>query len=137
MYNFAALWVRLIGIVLVVVLGLAVILILGRKRLNRSEKIIITVLVLGLVLLGGSETAASLIKPEIKTVDVIFEKEGRSSQRIFLESEYCFAKREEKIYLELDVMSKNIIMDHELVEGEEYRVSYEAKSNLILSVSKQ
>ncbi len=50
--------------------------------------------------------------------------------------EYCFVSENEKVYLDLDSISKNIIFDEEFVKGQEYTISYEAESNLIVAITK-
>jgi hypothetical protein len=49
--------------------------------------------------------------------------------------EYCFVCKNENIYLDLDAISGNIIFDGDLVKGQEYIISYETESNLIVAIS--
>lgn len=137
MYNFVALWVRLIEIILLTVILTAIVLFFGRKKFKKWEKIICICMAVLLLVLGGGYTFKSLVAPDVKTITGIFESEMRANQRVSLfEWQYCFVSKNEKVYLELDSISKNIIFDEEFVKGQEYTISYEAESNLIVAVSK-
>lgn len=131
------LWINLGWIVFLVSFALVVALVLGKNKFKKSGKITVVVSALALLLLGGGSIIKSLIKPEIKTFTGVFVEEKRAPYGMGLASvEYCFETSNEKIYIELDAVSKAIIIDEDFVEGEIYTVSFEENSNLIVEVSK-
>lgn len=135
MYNFVALWVRLITLILLAVVLTAIVLFFGRKKFKKWEKIVAVCLAVLLVLLGGGSTLKSLIAPEIKTIVASYESELRVRGSSPFQMEYCFDNKNEKLYLDLDLISKNIIFDGDFIKGKEYTISYETTSNLIVAVS--
>ena len=136
MYNFVALWVRLIEIILLMVILTAIVLFFGRKKFKKWEKIVCICMAVLLLVLGGSYTLKSLASPDIKTITGTFDSELRVRGPSFFQWEYCFVSENEKVYLELDSISKNIIFNEEFTYGQEYTISYEAESNLIVAASK-
>lgn len=137
MYNFVALWVRLIEIIFLTVIVTAIVLFFGRKQFKKWEKIVTICLAVLMLVLGGGYTFKSLVAPDVKTITGIFESEMRANQRVsFFEWEYCFVSENEKVYVELDSISKNIMFDEEFIKGQEYIVSYEEESNLIVAIQK-
>ena len=137
MYNFVALWVRLIEIILLTVILTAIVLFFGRKKFKKWDKIVCICMAVLLLVLGGGSTIKSLVLPDIKTVVGIYESEIREATGLSpFQKEYCFVCENEKTYLDLDAISGNIIFDGEFVKGQEYTISYEAESNLIVAVSK-
>ena len=129
MFNLVALWVRLIEIFFLIVIVTAIVLFFGRKQFKKWEKIVTICLAVFMLVLGGGFTFKSLVAPDVKTITGIFEREMRANQRVSLfEWQYCFVSENEKVYLELDSISKNIIFDEEFVKGQEYIVSYEEET---------
>ena len=115
----------------------AIVLFFGRKKFKKWEKIVCICMAVLLLVLGGGSTIKSLVLPDIKTVVGIYESEIREATGLSpFQIEYCFVCENEKIYLDLDAISGNIIFDGEFVKGQEYTISYEAESNLIVAVSK-
>ncbi len=136
MYNFIALWIRLITVVLLAVVLTAIVLFFGRKKFKKREKILSLCLAVLLVLLGGSSTLKSLVLPDVKTVVGTYKSELSVKGLSPFQFEYCFVCENEKIYLDLDAISGNIIFDGEFVEGKEYVISYEEESNLIVAIER-
>ena len=137
MFNLVALWVRLIEIFFLIVIVTAIVLFFGRKQFKKWEKIVTICLAVFMLVLGGGFTFKSLVAPDVKTITGIFESELSVRGSSFFQWEYCFVSENEKVYLELDSISKNIIFDEEFVKGQEYIVSYEEESNLIVAVSEK
>ena len=138
MYNFVALWIRIIALIFLVSILLAIVLFFGRKKFKKWEKIVAVCLALLLLLLGSGYTLKSLIAPDVKTVVGIYESEKRETIGLSpFQWEYCFVTENEKIYLDLDSISKNMMLDNEFVKGEEYTISYETTSNLIVAISQK
>lgn len=137
MHNFIALWVRLIEIILLTVTVTAIVLFFGRKQFKKWEKIACICMAAVLLVLGGGYTFKSLVAPDVKTITGTFDSEQSVRGPSFFQWEYCFVSENEKVYLELDSISKNIIFDEEFVKGQEYTVSYEEESNLIVAISKK
>ena len=136
MYNFIALWIRLITIVLLAVAVTSIALFFGRKKFKKWEKIISLCLAVLLVLLAGGSTLKSLVSPDIKTIVGTYDSEIRESTGLSpLQMEYCFVSENEKIYLDLDAISRKIMFDNDFIKGEEYTISYETESNLIVEIS--
>ena len=136
MYNFIALWIRLITIVLLAVAVTSIALFFGRKKFKKWEKIISLCLAVLLVLLAGGSTLKSLVSPDIKTIVGTYDSEIRESTGLSpLQMEYCFVSENEKIYLDLDAISRKIMSDNDFIKGEEYTISYETESNLIVEIS--
>lgn len=137
MYNFVALWVRLIEIILLTLILTAIVLYFGRKKFKKWEKIVSICMAVLLVILGGGSTIKSLVSPDIKTVVGTYESEIREATGLSpFQMEYCFVCENEKVYLDLDSISENIIFDGDFVKGQEYTISYETESNLIVAISK-
>ncbi len=137
MYNFIALWIRLITLILLVGILTVVVLFFGRKKFKKWEKIVSVCIAVLLVLLGGGSTLKSLVSPDIKTVVGTYDSEIRESTGLSpFQMEYCFVNENEKIYLDLDAISKNIMFDDEFLKGEKYTIAYETESNLIVAISK-
>ena len=137
MYNFVALWIRLITVILLVVVLAAVVLFFGRKKFKKWEKIVCICMAVLLLVLGGGYTLKSLALPDIKTIVGTYESEIRPATGMSpFQMEYCFVSENEKVYLELDSISKNIIFNEEFAYGQEYTISYEAESNLIVAITK-
>ena len=137
MYNFIALWIRLISLIFLAVILTAIVLFFGRKKFKKWEKSVCICMAVLLLVLGGGSTIKSLVLPNIKTVVGIYESEIREATGLSpFQMEYCFVCENEKTYLDLDAISGNIIFDGEFVKGQEYTISYEAESNLIVAVSK-
>lgn len=78
MYNFVALWIRLITLILLAVVLTAIVLFFGRKKFKKGEKIVSVCLALLLVLFGGGSTIKSLVSPDIKTVAGTYDSEIRA-----------------------------------------------------------
>ena len=136
MYNFVAIWIRLISLILLAVALMVVVLLFGRKKFKKLEKIVAVCSAVLLVLLGGGSTLKSLMLPDIKTVVGTYDSKTREATGLSpFQLEYCFVCENEKIYLDLDAISGNIIFDGDFVKGEEYTISYETDSNLIVAVS--
>ena len=136
MYNFIALWIRLITIVLLAVAVTSIALFFGRKKFKKWEKITSLCLAVLLVLLAGGSTLKSLVSPDIKTIVGTYDSEIRESTGLSpLQMEYCFVSENEKIYLDLDAISRKIMFDNDFIKGEEYTISYETESNLIVEIS--
>ena len=135
MYNYVALWIRFITLIILAVVVTAIVLFLGRKKFKKWEKILTVTMAAALVLLGGGSTLKSLTVPEIKTIVGIYESELSTSGLSPFQREYCFDYKNEKLYLDLDSISKNIMFDGEFVKGQEYTISYETDSNLIVAIS--
>lgn len=135
--NFIALWIRIITIILVAIIGIVIVFWVGKKQFKTLEKIVTIVLILGLILLGyiGSSTRKSLINPDIKTFVGVYESEARVNGVSPLQMEYCFDCDGEKIYCDLDLISKNKIYNKDFKKGKKYTISYETNSNLIVAVS--
>ena len=104
--SYIALCTRIITIVFIAVIGIAIVLILGKNKFKTWEKAVTVVFVLGLVLLGGSSTIKSLIDPNVKTFVGVFKSEDRVKGINPLQMEYCFECDDEKIYCDLDLISK-------------------------------
>ena len=137
MYNFIALWIRLITIVLLAVAVTSTALFFGRKKFKKWEKIISLCLAVLLVLLAGGSTLKSLVSPDIKTIVGTYDSEIRESTGSSpLQMEYCFVSENEKIYLDLDAISRKIMFDNDFIKGEEYTISYETESNQLLKFLK-
>lgn len=137
MFNFVALWVRLITLILLAVVLTAIVLFFGRKKFKKWEKIVSVCLAALLVLLGGGSTLKSLIAPDIKTAVGIYQSEMREATSLSpFQIEYCFDCENQKVYLDLDAISKSIIFAGDFVKGQEYTISYDVRSNLIVAVSK-
>jgi len=136
MYNFVALWIRLIALILLSAVLTVIVLFLGRKSFKKREKIVSVCAAVLLVALGGGSTLKSLIAPEVKTIVGIYESELSTKGLSPFQFEYCFTVKNEKIYLDLDAISKNTILDGELSKGEKYTISYETESNLIVAISR-
>ena len=136
MYNFVALWVRLIEIILLTVILTAIVLFFGRKKFKKWEKIVSICMAVLLVILGGGSTIKSLVSPNIKTVVGTYQSEIREATGLSpFQMEYCFVCENEKIYLDLDTISRNMIFDCDFVKGQKYTISYETESNLIVAIS--
>lgn len=137
MFNPIALLVRLIFLVLIAMSAVAIALFFGRKRLKKWEKTAVCIMAAILLLLGGAGTLKSLISPELKTVEATFKSESRGIGLSPFQMEYCFESGGEKIYLDLDAISKNVVFKGEFVKNEKYTVTFEIDSNLIVAVSKK
>lgn len=137
MFSFVALYVRLIEIFFLTAIATAIVLFFGRKHFKKWEKIATICLAVFMLVLGGGFTFKSLVAPDIKTITGTFNSELSVRSPSFFTWEYCFVSENKKVYLELDSISKNIIFDEEFVKGQEYTVSYEKESNLIVAVSKK
>ncbi len=136
MYNFIALWIRLITLILLAVVLTAIVLFFGRKKFKKWEKIVSVCMAVLLVMLGGGSAIKSVVSPDIKTVVGTYESEIREATGLSpFQMEYCFSCENKKVYLDLDLISKNIMFDNEFVKGEEYTISYEINSNLIVAIS--
>ena len=136
MYNFIALWIRLISLIFIAVILTAIVLFFGRKKFKKWEKIVSICMAVILVILGGGSTIKSLVSPDIKTVVGTYQSEIREATGLSpFQFEYCFICENETIYLDLDAISGNIIFDGEFVKGQEYTISYEEESNLIVAIS--
>ena len=136
MYSFIALWIRLISLIFLAVILTAIVLFFGRKKFKKWEKIVSICMAVLLVILGGGSTIKSLVSPNIKTVVGTYQSEIREATGLSpFQIEYCFVCENEKIYLDLDAISGNIIFDGDLVKGQEYTISYETESNLIVAIS--
>ena len=76
------------------------------------------------------------MSPDIKTIVGTYDSEIRESTGLSpLQMEYCFVSENEKIYLDLDAISRKIMSDNDFIKGEEYTISYETESNLIVEIS--
>ena len=136
MYSFIALWIRLISLIFLAVILTAIVLFFGRNKLKKWEKIVSICMAVLLVILGGGSTIKSLVSPNIKTVVGTYQSEIREATGLSpFQMEYYFVCKNEKIYLDLDAISGNIIFDGDLVKGQEYIISYETESNLIVAIS--
>lgn len=136
MYSFIALWIRLISLIFFAVILTAIVLFFGRKKFKKWEKIVSICMAVLLVILGGGSTIKSLVSPNIKTVVGTYQSEIREATGLSpFQMEYCFVCENEKTYLDLDAISGNIIFDGEFVKGQEYIISYETESNLIVAIS--
>lgn len=136
MYNFIALWVRLIALLILAGVLTAVVLFLGRKKFTKWEKILSVCLALLLVILGGGSTLKSLIRPEVNTIVGTYEDALSVKGLSPFQWEYCFVCENEKVYLDIDSISKNAIFKGDLIRGQEYTISYEKESNLIVAITK-
>ena len=135
MYSFIALCIRLIWLIFLVVIVTAIVLFFGRKEFKKWEKIVSIGMAVLLVILGGGSTIKSLVSPDIKTVVGTYESKIRETGLSPFQMEYCFVCENEKIYLELDAISGNILFDGDFVKGQEYTISYETESSLIVAIS--
>ena len=137
MYNFVALWVRLIEIILLTVILTTIVLFLGRKKFQKWEKIVCLCMAVFLLVLGGGSTLKSLVVPDVKTIVGTYNSELSVKGLSLFQFEYCFVCENETIYLDLDAISGNIIFDGDFVNEEEYTISYETESNLIVAITKK
>lgn len=136
MYHFIALWVRLIALLILAGVLTAVVLFLGRKKFTKWEKILSVCLALLLVILGGGSTLKSLIRPEVNTIVGTYEGALSAKGPSPFQWEYCFLSENEKVYLDIDSISKNAIFKGDLIRGQEYTISYEEESHLIVAITK-
>ncbi len=135
MYNFVALWVRLIEIIFLTVILTAIVLFFGRKQFKKWEKIVCLCMAVFLLVFGGGSTLKSIVAPDVKTIVGTYESELSVKGLSPFQIEYCFICQNEKIYLDLDAISGNIIFDGDFVKRQEYTISYETESNLIVAIS--
>ncbi|MGN0492664.1 MAG: hypothetical protein ACI4F7_03365 [Acutalibacteraceae bacterium] len=134
MFNFCALWIRLIFLAVIGLIGIFLVLFFG-KKLKGWEKITAVVLAVALIALGGGSTLKALIKPKVKTVTGTYLCEYKTKSLNPFETDYCFECVEGNIYLETDPFSIKMIYSNPFIEGEQYTVSYEESTNLIVAVS--
>lgn len=71
MYNYVALWIRFITLIILAVAVTVIFLFFGRKKFKKWEKVLTVTMAVALVLLGGGFTLKSLTAPEIKTIIAI------------------------------------------------------------------
>ncbi len=133
MYNYCALWIRAIWIVIFALLCVLVILVSG-KKLKQREKIILSILALCFIVLSGITTIKGLIKPEVGTIFCYYDGPHQKSSASPFGRQYCFINGREKILLDIDPFSKSKIFRQEFIKGKEYIISYEKNTNLIVAV---
>lgn len=134
MFDYSRLWIRLIWTFMFGAIAVLLILLFGRK-LKLWERITGITLVVLFMLLAGGSTLKALINPAVETVVGRYESEQRQISFSPFELEYCFNSNNQKLYLELDPFSKAKIFNQDFTKGVEYTISYEKNSNLILAVS--
>ncbi len=138
MLNYIALYIRLFWLVFIAVLALTIVLCIGRKKFKKWEKIIAVFMAVALLVLGSFSTMNALISPDIRTIDGIFQsKISEAASLSPFQMEYCFLSNGQKVYLDLDAISKRSIFDKELSKGKSYIVSYEADTNLIVAIQEK
>ncbi len=135
MYNFSALWLRVVFLVVIALLLVFILLVFG-KRFKLYERLITVAVAIALIILGGGFTLKSAINPKIKTVVGYYESEKRAAFSLSpFETEYTFVCGNKTYYLGLDPFSKSKIFSGEFAKGKEYTVSYEESSDLIVAIS--
>lgn len=134
MYNYSALLVRFAWLVIIGLIAVIIILLLG-KKFKIWEKIVVILLAMVLIILAGGSTMKAIINPNVKTIVGNYESEFSQSSLSPFEMNYVFICDDEKFFLELDPFSKKKIFNQEFVKGEEYIISYEQNTNLIVAIS--
>lgn len=134
MYNYSALWLRLAWLVILGLILIFIMLFFGRNY-KMWERIVAIVCAIALIILGGGSTLKATINPKVKTIVGYYESEFKQRSLSPFEMKYVFICNDEKFFLELDPFSKKKIFNQEFVKGEEYIISYEENTNLIVAIS--
>lgn len=131
---YTALFIRIIYLLIIGIIGFTV-LFAFRKKLKKWEKAMFSLLIVVLLLYGGTSTVYHLINPEIENIKGTFQMAVRRNGINPFEYEYCFEDNDgNKYYIDMDAISKKYIFPNELVKEKLYSVNYEANENLILSI---
>ncbi len=134
MYNYSALWIRLVWLVIIGLIAVIIILLFG-KSFKIRERIVALVLAIALIILGGSSTFKAIINPKVETIVGYYEGESKQKSLNPFEMNYIFICDDEKFFLELDPFSKKKIFNQDFEKGKEYTVYYEENTNLIVAIS--
>ena len=135
MFDFSALWLRIVWILVLCILAAALTLLLAKKLKWKYRLLIIAGLVL-LFALCSINTVKGLSDPQITSFEATFEESYRVSGINPFELQYCFADGEQKHFVDLDSLSKRKLYNEPLVVGETYTVYYEKQTNLIVAIRK-
>lgn len=135
MYNFSAIWIRIISLFLIFAVFIVVIFFLEKKITIKLKIIILSILVIISVLLM-LPTIKALIEPELVAIEGSFCDEITIGGVNPFERRYSFQCNGEVVSVDLDPFSKRIIYNNEFIKGERYTVVYEKETNLIVYISK-
>ena len=133
MFNFSALWLRIVWIALLCILVIIFILVLGKKFRIIYRILIIT----GIILIFGlcsRSTIKGLSNPQIVSFEATFEKSYRANGVNPFEFQYCFDSGDRKYFVDLDSFSKRILYNKPLLVGKTYTIYYEKQTNLIIAI---
>lgn len=133
--NLISLWMRVLSLFLIMCLLIAFSYVFLKKfSCLRWLAPLAFVLFFGLSIF---KVSSAIVNPSVETfvgTYVGFEKEATSIN--FFSLEYCFEVEGEKIYVDVDAVSANILYPSGLEVGQTYVVSYETKENLIIEIAK-
>lgn len=135
MYNYIALWIRLIWPLIICLIS-GIVLFVARNKFNNTTKIVFSLLITGLLILNIIDAIPSIINPKIKCIVGVYNGESRITGTSPFLYEYCFENDNGKYYIDLDVFSKKSVYPKELIVGDKYQVHYETTQNLIVRIKK-
>lgn len=132
MYSFAGIWIEIIGLLVLGIIGSIIILFFCKE----TRKIIRYILVICMIIIFGFnifKSVKALINPQIETVTAIYC--GFQNKRGTTNTQYCFRKGDQKLYLDMDIfMCRKINANNKMVVGETYTIAYEKNEKVILLI---
>lgn len=140
MYNYSGLYFRIWGVCgIVALIGVCCLLItLDRSAKNKKETFVAGILALVVAVVMGSIYFSAIQNPDITVLEGVFVEEYRDSRvapPLPVTHRYVFADRDGKRkFVYLDMWSKKEIHDEAFIVDQKYRITYEAKLDVIVAV---